>query len=152
MCLLQSDPIGLAGGINTYAYVGNNPLRFIDRQGLELDGSWGSALPNFPSRSEHSDRNMRNRCPAKKPDPDKVCSGFTPDSGPLGGMNGGKLRDPIGTECAYANGDLLPDEGGNYTWNFEPNPYTPLHIWQDFIPHFWYGGSASYTPGRTSKY
>ena len=39
---MQSDPIGVEGGLNTYAYVEGNPLRFIDVFGLRSTARRGS--------------------------------------------------------------------------------------------------------------
>ncbi|MBB5360410.1 RHS repeat-associated protein [Rhodanobacter sp. ANJX3] len=49
---LESDPSGLAGGINTYVYVGSNPVSYKDALGLEGIGSWTFA-PG-PQRDEYS--------------------------------------------------------------------------------------------------
>jgi len=62
---LTQDPIGLAGGVNLYAYAGNDPVTFTDPFGLccdasslilqrvqqRIEGAWNRIFPTGPSRA-----------------------------------------------------------------------------------------------------
>ena len=44
---LTSDPIGLVGGMNTYTYVENDPVNYIDPLGLlKVSGGFGGSIQN----------------------------------------------------------------------------------------------------------
>ncbi len=60
---IQSDPIGLVGGLNTYGYVGGNPLSYIDQFGLRSLGNLGAIMKSTAELGTNC--NMIFGCPNK---------------------------------------------------------------------------------------
>ena len=65
---VESDPIGLAGGIGTYPYVGSSPLKFSDSAGLDYGGvmtTFNQVMRSFPDLDPRGSLKCRKQSPGR---------------------------------------------------------------------------------------